>query len=120
LSVIWVGGLDLDRSRQRGGNGSSLGAASGNVDDVKQSVRFETSSGGDVDLAVGDGRSGKMADRWKRVAPMGGLIRGIEQLEKGHLSCDEWDPVSESSAACNPSADTGRARIGVAEAGLAA
>src|ERR1700686_2139515 len=36
LPVIWVGRIDLDRSGQRSGNGSRLGVASGNGDDVKQ------------------------------------------------------------------------------------
>src|ERR1019366_9730586 len=81
LSGIWVGGVDPDRSGQRGGNGSSLGVASGNGDDVKEAVGFETVSGGDIDLAVGDGLSDKMADGWQSVA-RAGLIRAIEQFER--------------------------------------
>ena len=70
---------------------------------------FQSRTGRAIPPAIQVLHEGKLADR----------VQNRFALE-GRLSCDEWDPVSESSAACNPSADTGRACIGVAEAGLAA
>ena len=56
---------------------------------LKESVCFETISGSDIDLAVGDSWSGKMTDRRQRVAPIGGLIRRIEQIERNRVKGKE-------------------------------
>ena len=71
LSGIGVDGLDLNGSGQRGANGSSLGVAAGNVQSLKQSVGFKAILRADIDLAVGDGLSDKMADGRQRVASWG-------------------------------------------------
>src|SRR6202521_799393 len=81
--------MDLDRSGQRSGNGSRLGVASGNGDDVKQSVGFETMLGADIDLAIGHGLSDEMADGRESVAPIGGLIRGIEQFKRNRVKSEQ-------------------------------
>ncbi len=56
---------------------------------LEESVCFETISGSDIDLAVGDSWSGKMTDRRQRVAPVGGLIRRIEQIERNRVKGKE-------------------------------
>src|SRR5260370_30289318 len=69
---------------------------------------FQSRTGRAIPPAIQVLHDGKLADR----------VQNRFALE-GHSSCDEWYPVSESSAACNPSADTGRARIWVAQGGRA-
>src|SRR6266853_4257786 len=56
---------------------------------LKESVCFDTISGSDIDLAVGDSWSGKMTDRRQRVAPIGGLIRRIDQIERNRVKGKE-------------------------------
>src|SRR6266404_251962 len=56
---------------------------------LKESVCFETISGSDIDLAVGDSWSGKMTDRRQLVASIGGLIRRIEQIERNRVKGKE-------------------------------
>ena len=89
LPVVWVVNLDLDRRGERGGDCGCLGAASGDGDDVKQSVGFETIFGPDINLAVGHGLRHKMANRRQLVAPIGGLIRRIEQLERHRVKGEQ-------------------------------
>jgi len=82
LSTIWVGDVDLDWNGQCGVHGSRLTAASGDADEVEETVRFKTRRGGDIDLAVGDGLSSKMTDSGHLVTPTQGLTRAVEQFER--------------------------------------
>src|SRR5208282_3469527 len=81
FSGVGVGDLEVDGS-ERGGNGTRLAAACGKGNEVKQSVSYQTISGADIDPAVGDGLSNKVADGRQGVAPPGGLTRGIELGER--------------------------------------
>src|SRR5258708_29382238 len=81
LSGVWVGGMYPEGRGKRGGDGSGLSVASGEGDDVKQAVGFETISGADIDSAIGHGLRHKMADGRQRIAPIKCLTRRIEQFE---------------------------------------